>query len=168
MEQIMLSLIEHIKEAMPELLLVDEDTGQLDMIDSEQDTYPLTMPAVLINADAVEWQNRRGLSQMGVATVRVNLVLDCYDDHHYGSTTEDMIADRHALLRTLTEALQGFRPLGTDGAAMVRTASQFATANHGIKVYSTTYTLEVYEDFEPETMKKEAVPKVDTEILDSI
>jgi hypothetical protein len=102
---------------------------------------------------------------MGVATVRVNLILDCYDDHHYGSTTEDMIADRHALLRTLTEALQGFRPLGTDGAAMVRTASQFATANHGIKVYSTTYTLEVYEDFEPEAMKKEAVPRVTVEPL---
>jgi hypothetical protein len=164
----MQALIEHIKEAMPDLLLVDEDYGQLDMIDSEQDTYPLTMPAVLINADAVEWQNRRGLSQMGVATVRVNLILDCYDDHHYGSTTEDRIADRHALLRTLTEALQGFRPLGTDGAAMVRTASQFATVNHGIKVYSTTYMLEVYEDFEPATMKKEAVPRVDTEILDSI
>ena len=168
MERIMQALIEHIKEAMPDILLVDEDYGQLDMIDSEQDTYPLTMPAVLINADAVEWQNRRGLSQMGVATVRVNLILDCYDDHHYGSTTEDRIADRHALLRTLTEALQGFRPLGTDGAAMVRTASQFATVNHGIKVYSTTYMLEVYEDFEPATMKKEAVPRVDTEILDSI
>lgn len=50
----MQALIEHIKEAMPDLLLVDEDYGQLDMIDSEQDTYPLTMPAVLINADAVE------------------------------------------------------------------------------------------------------------------
>jgi hypothetical protein len=95
----------------------------------------------------------------------VNLILDCYDDHHYRSTTEDMIADRHALLRTLTEALQGFRPLGTDGAAMVRTASQFATANHGIKVYSTTYTLEVYEGFKPETIKSAAVPKVTVEPL---
>ena len=50
MERIMQALIEHIKQAMPDLLLVDEDYGQLDMIDSEQDTYPLTMPAVLINA----------------------------------------------------------------------------------------------------------------------
>lgn len=157
----MQALIEHIKEAMPGLLLVDEDYGQLDMIDSEQDTYPLTMPAVLINADAVEWQNRGQLNQLGTATVRVNLILDCYDDHHYGSTTEDNIADRHALLRTLTEALQGFRPVGGEGAAMVRTASQFATASHGIKVYSTTYTLEVYEDFKPETIKKAAVPEVD-------
>lgn len=49
----MQALIEYIKQAMPDLLLVDEDYGQLDMIDSEQDTYPLTMPAVLINADAL-------------------------------------------------------------------------------------------------------------------
>lgn len=161
MERIVLALLEHIKEAMPDILLVDEDYGQLDMIDnSEADTYPLTMPAVLINADSVEWQNRRGLAQLGVATIRVNLIIDCYDDHHYGSDTEDKITDRHAMLRTLTEALQGFRPLESDGAAMVRTASAFATAAHGIKVYSTTYTLEVYENFDTTGTMKAATPDV--------
>ena len=43
---------------MPELSTIDEDYGQLEMINQEnRDTYPLTYPAVLIDASEVMWSN---------------------------------------------------------------------------------------------------------------
>lgn len=46
MELLLYHLIDHIKENMPSLSLVDEDYGQLEAIDKEDvDTYPVTFPA---------------------------------------------------------------------------------------------------------------------------
>ena len=86
MESILEDLVRHVGDNMPELKVVDEDYGQLEFIDQEsRDTYPLTFPAVLIDAPDVSWSNIRGLSQKGLATVRARLVIDCYDDTHYTS-----------------------------------------------------------------------------------
>ena len=50
MELLLYHLINHIKESMPSLSLVDEDYGQLEAIDKEDvDTYPVTFPCVLID-----------------------------------------------------------------------------------------------------------------------
>jgi hypothetical protein len=49
MEQLLLDLINLISTGMPELVTVDEDYGQLEMINREdRSTYPLVFPAVLI------------------------------------------------------------------------------------------------------------------------
>ena len=75
MESILEDLVRHVGDNMPELKVVDEDYGQLEFIDQEsRDTYPLTFPAVLIDAPDVSWSNIRGLSQKGLATVRARLV----------------------------------------------------------------------------------------------
>ncbi len=51
MESLLYQLINHIKDGMPSLSLVDEDYGQLEAIDKEDmDTYPVTFPCVLILA----------------------------------------------------------------------------------------------------------------------
>ena len=56
MEQIIRTLIGHIQSSMPQLSLVDEDYGQLEYIDKEDvDTYPLVMPAVLIDTPETSW-----------------------------------------------------------------------------------------------------------------
>ena len=159
MEQLLENLIDLFGLEMPELSTVDEDYGQLEMLNQEnRDTYPLTFPAVLIDAPDVSWGNIAGLSQKGVATVRVKLIIDCYDDTHYGSTTTDRITERSALRRKVHRLLQGFRV--DDATELIRTNSRFYTWDHGIKVYEQTYTGVVTEMIEPETVKTMAGPKV--------
>lgn len=51
MEKLLQDLINLFGQEMPELSTIDEDYGQLEMIDQEgRDTYPLTYPALLIDA----------------------------------------------------------------------------------------------------------------------
>lgn len=156
MESILEDLVRHVGDNMPELKVVDEDYGQLEFIDQEsRDTYPLTFPAVLIDAPDVSWSNIRGLSQKGLATVRARLVIDCYDDTHYTSGTTGRIADREKLRRKLHLLLQGHRV--EPDSALIRTSSRFYTFNHGIKVYEAIYTLEVTELIEPNTVVPDKV-----------
>lgn len=156
MESILEDLVRHVGDNMPELKVVDEDYGQLEFIDQEsRDTYPLTFPAVLIDAPDVSWSNIRGLSQKGLATVRARLVIDCYDDTHYTSGTTGRIADREKLRRKLHLLLQGHRV--EHDSALIRTSSRFYTFNHGIKVYEATYTLEVTELIEPDAVVPDKV-----------
>lgn len=159
MEKLLESLIDLFGQEMPELRTVDEDYGQLEMINQEnRDTYPLTFPAVLIDAPDVVWSNIGGLSQKGTATVRVRLIIDCYDDTHYGSNTTARIAERAALRRKVHKLLQGYRI--EDMTELIRTNSRFYTWDHGIKVYEQTYTGVVTELLQPETITAHASPKV--------
>ena len=159
MEKLLESLIELFGINMPELRTVDEDYGQLEMINQEnRDTYPLTYPAVLIDAPDVTWSNIAGLSQKGDATIRVKLIIDCYDDTHHGSTTTDRISERAEMRRKVHKLVQGYRV--DDETQLIRTNSRFYTWDHGIKVYEQTYTGMVTELLEPETIPTRAVPKV--------
>ena len=159
MEKLLESLIELFGINMPELRTVDEDYGQLEMINQEnRDTYPLTYPAVLIDAPDVTWSNIAGLSQKGDATIRVKLIIDCYDDTHHGSTTTDRISERAEMRRKVHKLVQGYRV--DDETQLIRTNSRFYTWDHGIKVYEQTYTGTVTELLEPETIPTRAVPKV--------
>lgn len=158
MEYIVCKLIEHISKNIAVLSVVDEDYGQLEALDNENvDMYPLTFPAVLIETPETEWGDITDGGQKGACTVRVRLVIDCYDDTHASSGTIAAVSERNELRHRLHALLQGFRPDG-DGALM-RTKSKFFTWNHGIKVYETTYTTTVSENV---AMEKEAVqrPKV--------
>lgn len=159
MERLLESLINLFGQQMPELSTIDEDYGQLEMINQEnRDTYPLTYPAVLIDCSDVIWSNIAGLSQKGDATVRVKLIIDCYDDTHYGSTTTDRIAERAALRAKVHKLLQGYRVEGV--TQLIRTNSRFYTWDHGIKVYEQTYTGVVTELLKPETEPAQAAPKI--------
>ena len=159
MEKLLQDLINLFGQLMPELRTVDEDYGQLEMLNQEnRDTYPLTFPAVLIDAPDVQWSNIQGLSQKGLATIRVRLILDCYDDTHYGSTTTPLIADRAAMRRQVHELMQGHRVEG--GSPLIRSGSRFFTWDHGIKVYEQTYTCEVTEVIEMPKRAVSATPEV--------
>ena len=53
MEHVLEDLIRLVGEAFPDMKTVDEDYGQLEMLDDDtRDTYPITFPAVLIAAPA--------------------------------------------------------------------------------------------------------------------
>ena len=159
METLLESLINLFGQQMPELSTIDEDYGQLEMINQEnRDTYPLTFPAVLIDAPDVMWSNIGGLSQKGDATIRAKLIIDCYDDTHHGSGTTDRIAERAAMRKKVHRLLQGYRI--DDQAQLIRTNSRFYTWDHGIKVYEQTYTGVVTELIPLDSVSTQARPKV--------
>lgn len=154
MEAILADLVNHIGQNMPLLKTVDEDYGQLEMIDDpNRDSYPLTYPAVLVDAAETSWSNVLELSQEGTCTVRVRLIIDCYDDTHYRSGTVEKILERDELRKQLHLLLQGHRI--EDNGTMMRTSSRFYTYNHGIKVYESTYTVAVTEFLTNDTKKVE-------------
>lgn len=52
MEEIFITIMEQIAREMPDLSLIDEDYGQLEM-GADEDHYPVTFPCVLIgNTDS--------------------------------------------------------------------------------------------------------------------
>ena len=158
MESLLYHLIDHIKESMPSLSLVDEDYGQLEAIDKEDvDTYPVTFPCVLIDIPETEWSNLSGKSQKGKAKVNVRLVIDCYDDTHYGSGTEEKTLERAEMVKDLHKALQGYRP--EEDGELIREKSRFYTWSHGIKVYEMLYSVAA-TDIIQETVKADAPRKV--------
>jgi hypothetical protein len=160
MEQLLLDLINLISTGMPDLVTVDEDYGQLEMINREdRSTYPLVFPAVLIDAPDVAWTNIKGLSQKGEATIRVRLIIDCYDDTHAGSGTTRLIEGRAEMVSRVHRLVQGFRV--NRHTQLIRTASRFYTWDHGIKVYEQTYTGTVTEIIKPDQQTVHADPDVD-------
>lgn len=164
MESLLEDLVNLIGNAMPDLQVVDEDYGQLDMLDQENnDTYPLTFPAVLIDASTVQWSGIGGVNQKGMATVRVRLIIDCYDDTHVASRTTHLIARREEKRHELHKLLQGYK--SGEESPLMRTNSRFYTANHGIKVYESTYTCTVSEMIEPETVTTQAKPKIGFKLM---
>ena len=164
MEKLLQDLINLFGAQMPELSTIDEDYGQLEMIDQEgRDTYPLTYPAMLIDAPDTQWTNIAGLSQKGTATIRARLIIDCYDDTHHGSGTTDLIAERAVLRQKVHKLLQGYRV--DDESTLIRTSSRFYTWNHGIKVYEQTYTCVVTEMILPETESVQAAPKITVRLM---
>ena len=91
MEQILISILELISQEIPELSLVDEDYGQLE---TEEDTYPVTFPCVLIGNMEADWEDIGLGAQKGIVTFTARLAIDCYDDTHIKSGTTEKVAKR--------------------------------------------------------------------------
>lgn len=143
METLLAELVKHIGSSMPELALVDEDYGQLEMIDQQdRDTYPVVFPCVLVDVPDTAWSNVSAPDQRGTAQVRVKLAIDCYDDTHYTSGTIDKVKEREALRKEIHTLCQGW---SHGGQQLVRTSSRRYTANHGVKVYEEYYDIAVSE-----------------------
>lgn len=146
MEYLILPIIQHISNGMPELMVVDEDYGQLEVVDDDGKLmYELTYPAVLVDLEQVDWSEIQGGSQFGEARIKARLIIDCYEDTHIGSGTELFIQQREEMRARMHQLLQGFHPSGSAGSGLVRIESKFYTWNHGIKVYQETYTCRVSE-----------------------
>ena len=137
MESLLYKTIEHVKKTNPQLSVVDENYGQLDSLcsDNPDNMYPLTFPAVLIDLQETLWTTLTPSQQRGEARINVQLIIDCYDDTHYGCGTMQAISQRAEMAERLHGSLQGFQPWG--GERMRRESSKFYTARHGIKVYET-------------------------------
>lgn len=142
MEELFIRILQLITEEMPEVSTIDEDYGQLE---TEEDTYPVTFPCVLIGNVEADWNDIGMGAQKGVVKMSARLAIDCYDDTHYGSGTEDKVAERLQMANKLYTSLQCFRPL-SDMGPMYRTKTRFYAMPGGIKVYEYIFEFEVNDD----------------------
>lgn len=133
-----LALMKRIREELPEIVTIDEDYGQLE---TDEDQYPVVFPCVLVGNPKTDWTTQsavRPVLQRGTATMTVKLAVDCYDDTHIGSTTEDRMLKREEMNDRLFRVLQGFK-LCRETSPLSRTESNEYPAPDGVKVYMTTF-----------------------------
>jgi hypothetical protein len=158
MENVLADLIQLIGQNMPEIRLVDEDYGQLENLDENGEwMYPLVFPAVLIEEQETAWSNIESLNQKGETTIRVRLLIDCYDDTHYTSGTIEKVNERMQMVHDLHKLIQGHRialDCNNDDGVLIRTRSRFYTGNHGIKVYESYYSTTVTDIISQREKKK--------------
>lgn len=146
MEQLILLLLRHIANQFPNLSFVAEDCGQLE---TQEDTYPVTFPCVLIGNTDTDWQDldEGGNSQRGTATISVRLAIDCYDDVHVGSMQEASIAERLQTAKDIHKAVQGIEFDECENIwPLSRIKSRDYTLPGNIKVYETLYRFTVMEE----------------------
>ena len=142
MEEILIAILNRIKEEVAGLSLIDEDTGQLE---TEQDTYPVTFPCVLVGNTGVNWTEVGLGVQKGDVQMTVRLAIDCYDDTHIGSGTTGKIRERQRLSTEVYRALQGFRLNKYMGPA-VRVKSRDYTLPGNVKVYEKTFRFWIHDE----------------------
>ncbi len=143
MENITLALMGLIKNALPELSYIDEDFGQLDEYAGESN--PVTFPCVLIDTPDVDWSELAPGVQNGSVVMSFKLVIDCYNDTHYGSGTENKALERGAMNQRLYKALEGLS-VDKDMDNMERIKSRSYTIGGGIKIYETNYRFDYHDE----------------------
>jgi len=150
MEELFLGIMRRIAEVVPELRTIDEDYGQLSL-DESGDSYPLVFPAALVGGIEVRWETRGGIQQ-GRGSFLVRLAIDCYDDTHLGSGTEDKIAERQRMNARLGRGLHGFEPLADMGELERKKSVDYTLQGPGnIKVYETSFDFEIVDRMEEVT-----------------
>ena len=145
MQQFILLLLQHVAQQFPDLSLVTEDCGQLE---TQEDTYPVTFPCVLIGNSDTNWRDldEIGDSQRGEATITVRLAIDCYDDVHIGSTQEASMAERLQMAHDIHKALQGIEFEECDNVwPLSRIKSRDYTLPGNIKVYESIYRFFIHD-----------------------
>lgn len=145
MQQFLLLLLQHVAQQFPNLSLVTEDCGQLE---TQEDTYPVTFPCVLIGNSDTNWRDldEAADSQRGDATITVRLAIDCYDDVHIGSTQEASIAQRLQMAHDIHKSIQGIEFEECENVwPLSRIKSSDYTLPGNIKVYEAIYRFTVME-----------------------
>lgn len=142
MDNIILALMEQIKTALPELSYIDEDFGQLDTYAGESN--PVTFPCALIEVEGVDWNELSPREQSGSVNIAIRLVIDCYDDTHYGSGSESKIKERFAMCKRLHSALQG-EAVDERMDYLTRVKSRNYTIGGGLKIYESNYQFDYHD-----------------------
>ena len=144
MEEVFIALMERIAALMPELSLIDEDYGQLEM-GIEEDSYPVTFPCVLISDVVSDWNDIGMGAQNSLSSVTVRLAIDCYHDTSYASGTYQYSRDRLLLANKLYKSLQCFVP--TDNCSeLVRVKERSYSLPRYIKVYEMSFSFTLHDE----------------------
>lgn len=144
MDEIFINIMERIAACMPDLSLIDEDYGQLEM-SAEDDSYPVTFPCVLIGNIDADWRDLGLGNQKGAALITVRLALDCYDDSSFGSGTYDKVRDRRQMDLKLYKTLNRFKSARC-ATPLVRVKSRDYVLPGYIKVFETSYAFTINDN----------------------
>lgn len=144
MEEVLINIMERIAQEMPEMSLIDEDYGQLEM-GVDEDHYPVTFPCVLISETESDWNDIGYGVQKSNSLVTVRLAIDCYDDTHYSSGTYEKARERHQMANRLYTKLQEFEP-EEDASPLVRVKSRSYALPGYIKVFETVFSFTLHDE----------------------
>jgi hypothetical protein len=144
MDEIFINIMERIAGNMPDLSLIDEDYGQLEM-SAEEDKYPVTFPCVLIGNIDADWRDLGLGNQKGAALITVRLAIDCYDDTSFASGTYDKVRVRRQMDRKLYKVLQRFKS-SQCATPLVRVKSRDYALPGYVKVFETTYAFNINDN----------------------
>lgn len=144
MEEIFIAIMEQIAREMPELSLIDEDYGQLEM-GAEEDHYPVTFPCVLIGNTDSNWNDLGYGAQNSESLITVRLAIDCYDDTSYASGTYDKARGRQQMANKLYKVLQCLK-CSENASPLVREKSRDYALPGCIKVFETTYSFTLHDE----------------------
>ena len=144
MEEVFINIMEQIAREMPELSLIDEDYGQLEM-GANEDHYPVTFPCVLIGNVDSDWHDLGYGAQNSESTVTVRLAIDCYHDTSYASGTYGKARGRQQLANKLYKALQGLE-CSEDASPLVREKSRDYALPGYIKVFEMTFSFTLHDE----------------------
>jgi hypothetical protein len=144
MEEVFINIMEQIAREMPELSLIDEDYGQLEM-GANEDHYPVTFPCVLIGNVDSDWHDLGYGAQNSDSRITVRLAIDCYDDTHYSSGTYDKAKERQQMANKLYKTLQCFE-CSENTSPLVREKSRDYALPGYIKVYEFTFSFTLHDE----------------------
>ncbi len=144
MEEIFIAIMEQIAREMPELSLIDEDYGQLEM-GAEEDHYPVTFPCVLIGNTDSNWHDLGYGAQNSESFITVRLAIDCYDDTSYASGTYAKARERRLMADKLYKTLQCLE-CAENASPLVREKSRDYALPGYIKVFETTFSFTLHDE----------------------
>lgn len=141
MEQLFKDVLNRIEEKTEGLNCIDEDYGQLEAVETAEDTYPVSFPCLLVSIPEIEWANLDGVSQRGIGTVLIRLAMDCNDELISGNDAAANAMERMRFANGIHRTLQGFAPSST--TRLSRSKSGMYSLPGDIKVYETEYKFSV-------------------------
>lgn len=144
MDEVYISIMEQLAKDMPELSLIDEDYGQLEM-GAEEDHYPVTFPCVLISDTESQWHDLGYGAQKSETMLTVRLAIDCYHDTSYASGTYDDVRNRQQLANKVYKTLQCLQCTG-DTSPLVREKSRSYALPGYIKVCEFTFSFTMHDE----------------------
>ncbi|MBO4233888.1 hypothetical protein FO675_06170 [Riemerella anatipestifer] len=144
--KIILDLQERISAEVPEIRYIDQNLGQLGQI-SDEDSPPLSYPAVLIDFPDTSFSNLSSNIQLGNASISFVLVFETHSQTWHQSPKDIRINGLSYLTieQKLHKALQGF---ASDYFAPLSRKSVRSQNNNdvGLRVRELTYSTE-FEDW---------------------
>lgn len=153
MEEVYLKIAELIREAVPEIVHIDEDTGQLYPAQyDDRYEYPLLFPCLLVDASTVDWKaENQVVSQRGTISITIKLAFKCDEDSHYSSIEHGndfrQLKERQRIGKNVVKALHGYS-FGDWTSSMLRRQTRNYSIPGRVKVYETTFAMSVYESLQ--------------------
>lgn len=151
MESLYLRIAERLREIVPELEHIDEDTGQLYPVQyDDRYGYPILFPCCLIDASTTDYKVEKFPDiQRGTVTITIKVAFQCDEDSHYSSiesnNTFEQMRHRLAINKKIVCALQGYC-FGDDFSAMQRTQARAYPLAGRVKVYESTFNVNITEE----------------------